>query len=228
MRRLILGVLLMSCGVPPALAQSITTESYPKFEVFGGYLDSGEFPYNVFHFGKSTTLESDFGTHHGLEASLIRNLNRYFGLKGDFSAHFHHDHGPVNVCLQAPCSPMTQTADLNPKLFNFLGGPEIKKPNHTPFPPLPHPLFPLPHTRLPPSAVAWCGAATTQAIFKTAGSVINLSRKTSEPGFALAFGGGLDLHLPRRFSFRTSLDYNPKWVGRDENGLRQSQNDLRL
>ena len=213
MRRLILGVLLMSCGVPPALAQSITTESYPKFEVFGGYLDSGEFPYNVFHFGQGTTLESDFGTHHGLEASLIRNLNRYFGLKGDFSAHFHHDHGPVNVCLQAPCSPITQSADLNPKLFNFLGGPEIKKRNHTRFTPFAHALF---------------GVAHTTATFKTAGSAINLSVKTSETGVAMAFGGGLDLRLTRRFSYRTSLDYNPKWVGRDENGSRQSQNDLRF
>src|SRR5262249_49756074 len=58
MRRLILGVLLMSCGVPPALAQSITTESYPKFEVFGGYLDSGEFPYNALHVGQGRPGDS--------------------------------------------------------------------------------------------------------------------------------------------------------------------------
>jgi hypothetical protein len=44
----------------------------------------------------------------------------------------------------------------------------------------------------------------------------------------MAFGGGTDLRISRRFSFRTSLDFNPKWVGRDDAGARQVQNDLRL
>jgi hypothetical protein len=44
----------------------------------------------------------------------------------------------------------------------------------------------------------------------------------------MALGGGVDIRMTRRFSLRTSLDFNPKWVGRDDNGARQVQNDLRL
>ncbi|HEY6307208.1 MAG TPA: outer membrane beta-barrel protein [Candidatus Angelobacter sp.] len=195
-----------------ALAQSEAPE-LPKLEFFGGYLDSGEFPYNEFRF-TGFSLPGDFGTHHGLEVSVIRDLNQRFGIKGDFSAHFQNNAFPVNVCSQTPCVPVPQTAQLNPRLFNFLGGPEIRVGNR--------------RWRFAPFTYTLFGIAHTTATFKTSGNAFNLSQTTTETGFALAVGGGVDVRVTRRFSLRTSLDFNPKWVGRDDNGARQVQNDLRL
>ncbi len=195
-----------------SLAQSQPGQ-FPKLEFFGGYLDSGEFPYNEFKF-TGFSVPGDFGTHHGLELSVIRDLNRRLGIKGDFSAHFQSNTFPVNVCLQTPCVPVPQSAELNPKLFNFLVGPEVK--------------FGNPRWRFAPFTHALFGIAHTTASFKTSGSAFMSSQTTAETGFAMAFGGGLDVRMSRRFSLRTSVDFNPKWVGRDDNAARQVQNDLRL
>ena len=195
-----------------SLAQTQRTD-FPKLEFFGGYVDSAEFPYNEFRF-TGFSAPGDFGSRRGLEISAIGNLNRRIGIKGDFSAHFQSNTFPVNVCLQTPCVPVPQTATLNPKLFNFLAGPEVKVGNRSwRFAPFTHALF---------------GIAHTTGAFKTSGSVLNLSQTTTKTGFAMAFGGGLDVRMTRRFSLRTSADFNPKWVGRDDAGSRQVQNDLRL
>jgi hypothetical protein len=187
---------------------------FPKLELFGGYVDSGEFPYTVFTFPGFGVI-GDFGTHRGLEFSVTRALHKRLGIKGDFSAHFQNRAFPqVNVCLQTPCVPVVETARLNPRVFNFLGGPEVKLGN--------------PRWRFAPFTYSLFGIAHTTATFKLSGSALNLSPTTSETGFAMAFGGGLDVRLTRRFSARTSLDFNPKWVGRDDAGARQVQNDLRL
>jgi hypothetical protein len=212
MPRFYLWILLTVFASFTAWAQTPAPE-FRKLEFFGGYVDSGEFPYNEFRF-TGFSLTDDFGAHRGAEFSVIGNLNQRFGIKGDFSAHFKSNAFPVNVCVQTSCVPVPQNAQLNPRMFNFLGGPEIKLGNRRwRFTPFTHALF---------------GIAHTTATFKTSGSAFNLSQTTTETGFAMAFGGGLDVRMARRFSLRTSLDFNPKWVGRDDNGARQVQNDLRL
>jgi opacity protein-like surface antigen len=206
------AVLMIILVSSRSLAQTQTPQ-FPKLEFFGGYLDSGEFPYTQFKF-KGFSLPGDFGTRHGLEVSVMRALNRRIGIKGDFSAHFQSNTFPANVCLQTPCVPVQQNAALNPKLFSFLAGPEVKLGNTGwRFAPFTHALF---------------GIAHTTATFKTSGSAVNLSQTLTETGFSMAVGGGLDVRLTRRFSVRTSLDFNPNWVGRDDTGGRQVQNDLRL
>ena len=44
----------------------------------------------------------------------------------------------------------------------------------------------------------------------------------------MAFGGGLDVRILPRFSIRTSVDWNPKWVGKDDDGSRIRLDDLRF
>jgi hypothetical protein len=205
---------LLAILLAPSISLAQTeSRQFPKVEVFAGYVNSAEFPYNEFEF-TGFDAPGDFGSHRGLEISAIGNFNRRFGIKGDFSAHFQSNTFPVNVCLQIPCVPVPQTAELNPKLFNFLVGPEVKLGNRDwRFAPFTHALF---------------GMAHTTATFKTSGSALNLSQTTTETGFAMAFGGGLDVRMTPRVSLRTSLDFNPKWVGRDDAGARQVQNDVRL
>jgi len=36
--------------------------------------------------------------------------------------------------------------------------------------------------------------------------------KSSENGFTMALGGGLDIRATRRVSIRSSMDYNPVWL----------------
>jgi hypothetical protein len=212
MRRLYLSALLVVLLTDCSFAQA--QSALPgRLEFFGGYLDAGEFPYNEFRFS-GFSLPSDFGTHRGMEFSITRDLNQRFGIKADFSTQFQGNSFPLNVCLQTPCVPIEQTGQLHPKLFNFLGGPEIKLGNRSwRFAPFTHALF---------------GVAHTTSRFNTSGGAFTLSQTISETGFSMAFGGGTDLRISRRFSFRTSLDFNPKWVGRDDAGARQVQNDLRL
>ena len=195
-----------------SLAQSPAQE-VPKFEFFGGFLDTGEFQYSDFKF-TGFSLPGDFGTHHGFEVSVIRDLTPRVGIKGDFSAHFQSNSGTGNVCLQTPCVPVQIVAQLNPRLFTFLGGPEIRLGNR--------------RWRVSPFTYALAGLAHASVPFKISGSAFNLSQTSTETGFAMALGGGVDVRINRRFSARTSVDFNPNWVGRDDNGARQVQKDLRF
>src|SRR5215510_1107624 len=215
MPRIILAMFLTVCAASLALSQSSSPQTYPKIEVFAGYLYSHDSPYSVFDFGQGIEVESSFATHHGLEASVIRNVKKYLGFKADFSAHFHHDAFTVNACL-SPCinaPTVKQAAELNPRLFNLLAGPELKKRNHTKLTPFTHALF---------------GLAFARTTFKTSGTAFTLIAERSEKGFAMAFGGGVDIRMTGRFSLRASGDYNPAWVGRDDDGARQRQNDIRV
>src|SRR3989442_15967974 len=91
MQRLLVSVLLMVCFASLAWAQSASADPYPKVEVFVGYSVLGERNSSEINFG-SFKIKSGFNTETGFEASVIGNLNKHLGLKGDFSAYFnHHD-----------------------------------------------------------------------------------------------------------------------------------------
>ena len=91
MRRLYLSALLV---VLTDCSFAQTQSALPgRLEFFGGYLDAGEFPYNEFRFS-GFSLPSDFGTHYGMEFSIIRELNQRFGIKADFSTQFQSNSFP--------------------------------------------------------------------------------------------------------------------------------------
>jgi opacity protein-like surface antigen len=195
------ALLLLLC-FPQLMAQSTSDSRFPKFEIFAGYatIETND---HTFHFGPNfNASQTDFDEGgRGFEAALTRNLNRYFGIVGDFSGHFSSDQGPVTLtppCGRPPCPPVTQNADLNPRLFNFLAGPEIKYRNRTRLTPFAHSLF---------------GIAHTTATFKTAGPALTLSRTDADTGFAMTYGGGFEVRIIRRVSFRTSFDYCKAFVG---------------
>jgi opacity protein-like surface antigen len=203
---LALGWLLISCAA--AIAQESDFKQFPKYEVFGGYLAAGQAgEYSDFHFKFGVQLQSTFTSQHAAEASFLYNFNRVLGLKADFSLQPHHEGFPVNG------SPVFQQASINPKLFNFLAGPEFKFRNHTRFTPFVHGLI---------------GAAHATASFSLSGNGRTLSLPASETGFSTAVGGGADIRLSRRFSFRTGMDFNPVWVGRDDDGSRTVIKNVRL
>jgi opacity protein-like surface antigen len=210
----LLALMLAICGTTWSGAQESDFKQFPKYEIFGGYVAAGQASdYNYLNFpGAPTGIPSTFSSTHGAEASLLYNFNRVLGLKGDFSVQPHSEGFQVGVCTPSPCSPVMLIAAINPKLFNFLAGPELKLRNHSRFTPYVHGLV---------------GLAHGNASFTVSGAV-SFSLKTSETGFAAAMGGGTDIRLSNRFSFRTGMDFNPAWVGRGDSGARTAIKNVRL
>ena len=187
---------------------------FPKYEIFGGYIATGQAGgYNDLNFGQGAQVPSTFSSTHGAEASFLYNLNRVLGLKGDFSLQPHSEGFLTGVCTQLPCTPVIQRADINPKLFNFLVGAEFKLRNRSRFTPYTHGLI---------------GLAHATASFTTSGAAASISLKTSETGFAAAMGGGADIRLSNRLNFRTGMDFNPAWVGRDDSGAKTAIKNVRI
>ena len=201
-------------------AQESNSKQFPRYEVFGGYVAAGQAgDYTNLNFlGASPGIPSTFSSTHGAEASLLYNFNRVLGLKGDFSVQPHSEGFQVGVCTSLPCSPVRLNVAINPKLFNFLAGPEFKLRNHSRFTPYVHGLVGLAHGN----------ASFTVSGAVVSGSVVSFSLKTSETGFAAAMGGGADIRLSHRFSVRTGMDFNPAWVGRDDSGARTAIKNVRL
>jgi hypothetical protein len=196
------GFPALVCFASLALAQGTNTRTYPRIEVFGGYssLETNDHTFQFADIGPVSHLDFDEGGR-GFETAVIGNLSRWVGVVGDFSAYFSTNQFPVQAvttCSQLPCPTSTQLGSINPRLFNFLGGPEIKWRNHSRLAPFFHTLI---------------GAAHSSATFSTTGSALNLSRTDAETGFAMRCGGGLDVRITRRFSFRTLVMYSQAFVG---------------
>ena len=189
--------LVLMC--PSAFAQSSTTTEYPKFEFFAGYSALGESDSRGIVFGPNASVGDNYTALAGFQTSLIGNFSKHVGIRGDFSAHFGNasGSGPITAC-NPTCITVTQDNQLKTRVYNFLAGPEFKARNST---------------RFTPFAYALAGGAHTSATFTATGPTVNLFLKNSDNGFAMALGGGLDIRASKRVSFRTSMDYNPVFVG---------------
>lgn len=208
MRKIILLTIMLVCCVSWALAQKPAGDEYPKVEIFVGFSAVGE--------ANSDEVGADFGANQGFQASLIRNFNKYVGIKGDFSFHFDTDSGQglfTQPCTTPPCSSITQDFTLKSRLYNFLVGPEIKARNRTRLTPFAHALF---------------GAAHGNIRLQTSGAGVSFSSSSTDTGFAMAFGGGLDIRATRRFGFRAMMDYNPTFIGETVAGGRSRLDHVRL
>jgi opacity protein-like surface antigen len=219
MRKATLLLLLMAACAPLAAAQSSSNsgsaEQSHKVEFFAGYSVIGEV--NTGDGGSSRNNNPDFGNVNGakgVETSVIGNINRYFGIKGDFSAHFDNERTRARfapLCVQAPCPLITLDAGLKKRFYNFLAGPEFKARNRTRLTPFAHALF---------------GVAHSSAEVKSNDGAFSVSR--TDTGFAMAFGGGLDIRASKRFSIRSSIDYNPTFLDNSGLGPRHRQDNVRL
>lgn len=212
MRKAALLLLTVVGCTPPAFAQSGNTDQRPRVEVFVGYSAIGEV-----NTEGDRNNNPDFGNVNGdkgIETSVTGNINKYFGIKGDFSVHFNDQQTLATFtqpCAQAPCPLITQNSDLKKRFYNFLAGPEFKARNRTRLTPFAHALF---------------GVAHSNAEAKSTDGTFNVSR--TDTGFAMAFGGGLDIRVTSRFSVRSSIDYNPTFLNNSGLGSRDRQDNVRL
>jgi len=217
MRQLLFTAVVVCSCASLASAQQ-TSPSYPKLEVFGGYSANG-----VFNKETEATLQnenlaslfSDFaGGPRGFEVSIARNLNRYLGIKADFSMYFANDseQSTFNVCQPGSCITTTQETRVDRRAFYFMAGPEIKARNRTRVTPFAHALF---------------GVARSTADFSTASAIFTRNESHTRTGFAYALGGGFDFRMTQRFSVRAMADYTQTFLG-DPDPNKSRQNHVRF
>src|SRR5258707_8588679 len=120
MRYLPIASVVVCLCASSAFAQS-TSPAYPKLEIFGGYSANGYFKHEQTDAIKdgyfSPIFSADAGGAKGFEASLTRNLNRYLGIKGDFSMYFDSGpgHGTFLVCSSGSCTTTSQDFSVDKK-----------------------------------------------------------------------------------------------------------------
>ena len=192
-KTILIGTIMIACA-SIAAAQS----DYKKFEFFAGYshnrVDTG--------IGDEDPAVGDIINEregfHGFEVSATGNLSRYFGIKGDVSGHFKSKTFPISSSFP------DATVNVDSRLFNFLGGVQIKD-NSTEgtFKPFAHALVGVAYGRNNVDV----SNGVCVAIFP---SPCPGSFTESETGFAGAFGGGLDIRASDSISIRAiQVDYNP-------------------
>ncbi len=181
-----LTIVLSVCAV----AQN-QTDDYRKNEFFGG-------------FSHQQVGNGDYEPFNGFEASYVRNIHRYFGIKGDFSAAYRNRTFTSPVTFPATGATPTVSFDSNRSVYNFLGGIQIKDNSST--------------ARFKPFAHALAGVAVNRSATKNISCTSNCSSFTlstagfsfTDTGFGGAFGGGLDIKINDKIDFRAiQVDYNP-------------------
>jgi opacity protein-like surface antigen len=209
MRLPMLAVLLMGCGRSTSHAQNQETTPYSKIELFGGYTvnkffytdSGGESPANA-----ASLFDFGWDRHRGLESSVIRNLNRRLGIKGDFSWYTSQTGGLASngFTIQAP-----------EKAVYFMAGPELKFPNRSRWTPFVHALAGVAHS--------WANL-----IVLLPNDAVNTIRQShSRTGPSLALGGGLDYRVSKRLSFRLMTDYSATFLGNPDPEESGKQNNTR-
>jgi len=171
-----------------AVAQS---NDYKKFDFFGGY------SYNHINngIGEDDIIDEPKG-FHGFNTSITGNVSRYVGLKFDFSGHFKSQ--------TIPFGPLTNGLDINSRLYNFLGGVQIKdNSSGTTFKPFVHALVGAAHLR---SRVD----ISNDVCIAIVPVPCPPDFTENDTGFAGAFGGGIDIRVSNRIDIRAiQIDYNP-------------------
>jgi hypothetical protein len=187
---LIFTIILACASV--AAAQS----DYKKFEFFGGYshnrIDTGIGDDDP-ELGDIVNEREGF---NGFNTSITGNVTRYVGLKFDFSGHFNN--------RTIPLANVTNAIDINSRVYNFLGGVQIKdNSSETTFKPFVHGLFGAAHARNRVNI-------TEQGCIAIFPSPCPADFTEKETGWAAAFGGGLDIRASDRIDIRViQVDYNP-------------------
>ena len=194
LKTILIATIIFACA-SIAAAQS----DYKKFEFFGGYshnrVDTGigdDEP----ELGDIINEREGF---NGFEVSATGNITRYIGIKGDFSGHFKSKTIPVFSIAGSAAN-----VDLESRLFNFLGGVQIKdNSNEGTFKPFAHALVGVAHAR---NRLDFSNNICA-AVFP---SPCPIDNTINETGFAAAFGGGIDIRASDRISIRAiQVDYNP-------------------
>lgn len=197
MKRLLTLATLILISTVTALAQ----DDYKRYEFFGGY--SALYLDNLAGDTSSPAINDVLGekqTLRGFNLAAGYNFHKYFGAKFDYSLHLREDN------FSRPLGSGT----IDTTLQNFLGGIQIKnnEEDGPTFKPFGHALFGV--------AVQKVDVDSPQLP-----SLFGISDfSTNETSFAMAFGGGLDIKLNKRFDLRVvQIDWNIINRGDQQTGI---------
>src|ERR687883_968065 len=161
MRKAILLAVLIVCSAQLAHAQ----EDERKVEFFGGY------SYLNTDLEEPDAPLDRFDNLDGFNVAATGYITKRLGITGDFAAYFR------NQTETIPGG----TIRFRSRSFNYLGGPQVRLPNHTRVTPFLRALAGVSNNRFAYRATA-TGATTPAA-----------DVSVSVTDFALALGGGLDV-----------------------------------
>jgi len=212
-------LLIVACPVF-GLAQG--SRNYNRFEVYGGFSASQvESTVNQASFtglgGTQTftnlcstqtgavvgpNFQSFFCTRrnfNGFDASATFNITKYIGIKGNVTGHFRSQ----NYVDRFNPPGLTQTIDNQERLYQFLGGIQIKNNSKS--------------ARFKPFAHALAGFArytNRQSQDLDLFPFANFTIEDRETSLAMKLGGGIDLRAGKRFDVRViEIDYHPVFAG---------------
>ena len=192
-KTLLLGLIIVASA-----SIVVAQDDYKRWEIFGGYsrnnVDSGISDSDP-ELGFIDVREG----FNGFNASVTGNLTRYFGLKFDVSGHYKTQTIPFTTIAHV---------DVNSRLYNFLGGVQIKdNATESTFKPFAHALVGAAHGR---NRVNF----SNDFCVAIAPIPCPVDFTDSETGLAGAFGGGLDIRVSNRIDIRAiQIDYNPTRLG---------------
>jgi len=193
-----LSLLTLVCALPCAAQTTQTTagnDRRPEFFVGYSHLQAEGLPERDTNQGSfSDDLFGERAGLHGINVSATGYLTPRFGLTGDFSYHSRdRNFTPAGG----------GEGDIDTRVLQFMGGPQVRFPNQTRTTPFLRALFGVANTRFNVSS-------STQP---AGGGNVTTSFSTNATDFAMALGGGLDVRLNERVGLRViQVDYNPVFL----------------
>ena len=198
MKQLLMLAAVVLLFAPAVLAQS---DEYKKVEFFGGYS-----ALNFDNLGDDTDnanvndLLNEKNTLRGLNVAIGYNFHKFVGAKFDYSLHLREDN------FSRPAGSGT----IDTTVQNFLGGIQIKNnlEDGPRFKPFAHALFGIANQKID------VDSPQLPAVLGISDFSVN------ETSFAMAFGGGLDIKLNKRFDIRAGqIDWNIIKRGDQQTGI---------
>jgi hypothetical protein len=175
-------------GVVILLGLSAWAQEFPRFDVGADYSFARFHPNAAYTQGHSL---------NGGGGDFVVNINEYLGIKADFQGYGSNTNTfviPQNVSFPGGAS-----GKISGNLFTYMFGPQIKVRMHG-FHPFAHVLLGGAHSNVYANAF--------KQICQPIAGDCSFSKAPAENGFALAFGGGVDIPLGKTFSFRPAeVDY---------------------
>jgi hypothetical protein len=164
------------------------------------------------------------GNINGFEGAFTYNLNKWLGIKADFSGHFGNDRvdDTFTYSQQQYDSYTGSSSTYNEKYvhkgtvqvhqYTALFGPEFSFRSQGKLRPFAHVLFGFSRVDGQKinvdynNAEGWSDGTQYLYIGKITGNFSNT-------GFAMALGGGLDINVNKKFAIRLAqIDYMPNWT----------------
>jgi hypothetical protein len=224
MRHFLCAVVFVLCNL------AVFAQEAPKAEIFAGF-SYGNYELLPGSPSYSNPDETIFGSSSarlgllGWNGTVAVNMNRWFSFATDFSGYYSGSAATTSVTetILNPCGPVscppetitTTAVAADPKIYNFLFGPQFSYPVSR-IRPFAHFLIGGAH-----SDVTRAEAVSSSSGVVTGISVVPGSLESGSTGFAMAIGGGVDYVFKRNLAWRLASDYLTG-QGTDQNHVRVS------